>query len=251
MHQYLRPLFLGGLFLAALGLGSCARLQPPAAAPNAEAPAPATLPAQAGAASGGWQTLFDGKTLNGWQSADFFGPGKVHVQDGALVMERGKHMTGVTYTKGDFPKMDYELTLEGKRVAGNDFFCTTTFPVGKDFCSLVVGGWSGTVVGLSSLDFMDASMNETRSDRDFTTGQWYRIRLRVSPRRIEAWLDDEKVVDQDTADRKISIRVECNASTPFGIATYETTGAVRNVRVRSLTDADRKAIAELKPAKKD
>ena len=52
--------------------------------------------------------------------------------------------------------MDYEVTLEGKRVAGDDFFCTTTFPVGESFCSFVVGGWHGTVVGLSSIDGMDA-----------------------------------------------------------------------------------------------
>src|SRR5262245_61530565 len=139
-----------------------------------------------------WKSLFDGKTLDGWKAADFFGPGKVHIKDGAIVMERGKIMTGVTYSRGDFPKMDYEVTLEGKKTAGDDFFCTTTFPVGDSFCSLVVGGWSGTVVGLSSLESMDASMNETRKDMDFKTSQWYRVRIRVSQKRIEAWIDKEK-----------------------------------------------------------
>ena len=32
---------------------------------------------------------------------------------GAIVIEKGKRMTGVTYSRGDFPKIDYELTLEG------------------------------------------------------------------------------------------------------------------------------------------
>jgi hypothetical protein len=197
-------------------------------------------------AAAGWKKLFDGKTLAGWKATDFFGAGKVHVKDGALVMEKGKLMTGVTYARGDFPKIDYEVTLEGQKVAGNDFFCTTTFPVGDSFCSLVVGGWSGTVVGLSSVDFMDASMNETRKDKEFEAGRWYRVRVRVSKKRVEAWIDRDKVVDLDTTDRALSIRTECKACRPFGIATYETTGAVRDVRVRALTEAEKKALAEKK-----
>ncbi len=207
--------------------------------------------AGAGRGEAGWRKLFDGKSLDGWKACGFYGEGKVHVQDGALVMEKGKLMTGVTYRKGDFPKMDYEVTLEGKKVAGNDFFCTTTFPVGDSFCSLVVGGWSGTVVGLSSVDFMDASMNETRKDKEFEAGRWYRVRVRVSRARIEAWIDRDTVVDLDTTDRRLSIRTECKACRPFGIATYETTGAVRDVRVRSLSEAETKALAEKKSEKKE
>jgi hypothetical protein len=209
-------------------------------------PATAEPPADAG-----WKNLFDGKSLEGWKPADYYGAGKVHVKDGVVVVEQGKIMTGVVYTRGDFPKTDYEVTLEGKKTAGDDFFCTTTFPVGDSFCSLVVGGWSGTVVGLSSIDSEDASANETRKDMKFKTGQWYRVRIRVSPNRIEAWIDSDKVVDLDTTDRRISTRVECNACKPFGIATYETAGAVRDVRVRKLTEAEKKAIAETKPKKKD
>ena len=199
----------------------------------------------------GFYSLFDGKSLAGWKEADFYGAGKVQVKDGVIRMEKGKLMTGITYIKGDFPKMDYEVTLEGKKGEGNDFFCTTTFPVRDAFCSLVIGGWSGTVVGLSSIDFMDASMNETRSEREFKTDQWYRFRIRVSQKRIEAWIDQEKVVDIDTTDRRISIRIECDPCTPFGIATYETTGTVRDIRVRRLSEAEKKTIAETKPARKE
>src|SRR4051812_30849749 len=191
-----------------------------------------------------WKTVFDGKSLDGWTTSEFFGAGKAQVKDGSIVIEKGKIMSGVTYTKGDFPKMDYEVTLEGKKIAGDDFFCTTTFPVGDSFCSLVVGGWSGTVVGLSSIDSEDASANETRKDREFKAGRWYRLRIRVSRNRIEAWIDRDKVVDLDTTDRRISTRVECNVCKPFGIATYETTGAARDIRVRTLGEAEKKALAE-------
>jgi hypothetical protein len=199
----------------------------------------------------GWKDLFDGKSLDGWKAADFAGAGNVKAGDGAIVMEKGKVMTGVVYAKDDFPKTDYEVTLEGKKVEGDDFFCTTTFPVGDSHCSLVVGGWSGMVVGLSTIDGQDASANETRVNKEFKKDQWYRVRIRVSAKRIEAWIDGEKQVDLDTTDRKISLRAECKVCRPYGIATYQTTGMVRGVRLRPLTDADKKEIAETKPVKKE
>src|SRR4051794_39749719 len=79
-----------------------------------------------------WKPLFDGKSLKNWKSTNFGGEGEVSVEDGAIVMERGSNMTGVTYDGKDFPKTNYELTLEAKRTQGLDFFCTTTFPVGED-----------------------------------------------------------------------------------------------------------------------
>src|SRR5262249_10319954 len=138
-----------------------------------------------------------------------------------------------------------------KKLVGDDFFATTTFPVGDSFCSLVVGGWGGKLVGLSSIDGQDASQNETRTSRELEAGKWYRVRVRVSARRIEAWIDADKVVDLATSDRRISVRIECNPCKPFGIATYETTGVVRDIRVRPLSDAEKKALAERKPERKD
>jgi len=189
-----------------------------------------------------WKLLFDGKSLDGWKAAAYHGSGKVGVRHEAIVMERGKAMTGVVYTR-HFPKGDYEVTLEGKRLAGHDFFCTTTFPIGNAYCSFVVSGWGGSIVGLSSINNLDASQNETSRTREFEQYRWYRIRIRVSPKRIEAWIDNSKLVDLDTTDRLISTRMECNACKPFGIATYDTTGAVRAIRIRRLTKADLKAIA--------
>jgi lysophospholipase L1-like esterase len=194
----------------------------------------------------GWKQLFDGKSLAGWKATDFFKPGKVHVKDGVIVLEKGNRMTGVTYAGKDFPKMDYEVTLEGKKVAGNDFFCTTTFPVGDSFCSLVVGGWGGRVVGISSINGADASENETNRDKEFKPGQWYRVRLRVSAKRIEAWVGGEKMVDLDTDGVKLSTRIECVACQPFGVATWNTVGAVRDIRVRLLSDAEKRATRDKK-----
>jgi hypothetical protein len=187
------------------------------------------------------KALFDGKSLTGWKATNFGGEGDVEVKDGTIVMEQGADMTGITFAGADLPKMDYELTLEGKRLKGNDFFCTTTFPVGDSHCSLVVGGWAGSVVGLSSIDGKDASENATKKLLGFKLGQWYRIRIRVTQDRIAAWIDDKPVVDAIIKGKKISIRAECELCKPLGIATWRTTGAVRDIRVRSLTDDEKKA----------
>src|SRR5438874_2246095 len=90
---------------------------------------PAADPPVAEKDKDGWKKLFDGKTMAGWKASDFGGEGKVHVKDGAILMELGDPMTSITYAGKDFPKMDYEATFEAKRVDGDDFFCTTTFPV--------------------------------------------------------------------------------------------------------------------------
>jgi Domain of Unknown Function (DUF1080) len=193
-----------------------------------------------------WKALFDGKSLTGWKAVAFGGEGEVRLKGGAIVLDQGNDMTGIVYTRGDFPKMDYEVVVEGKKVEGSDFFCTTTFPVGDTHCSLVTGGWGGTVVGLSTIDFRDASENDTTTYQDFKRDQWYRFRIRVTKDRIAAWVDNKQVVDVATRDKKISIRSECDLCRPFGVATWRTTGAVRDVRVRMLTADEKKA-----PARKE
>jgi len=192
-----------------------------------------------------WQSLFDGKTLKHWQATKFGGAGQVTVENGAITMDMGNDLTGITYD-GQPPRTNYEFALEGMRIDGNDFFCTTTFPVGDDPCTLVVGGWGGGVVGLSSIDGRDASENATTQYVRFEEKKWYPVRIRVSDTRIECWIDKEQVVDLPRKKHKFSIRPEVELSKPLGISTWQTTGAVRNLRLRHLTPAEIKAAAEVK-----
>jgi hypothetical protein len=177
--------------------------------------------------------IFDGKTLDGWEITNFGPQGPVEISSGTIVLGMGDGCTGITY-KRSFPEINYEVSLEAKRVSGTDFFCGLTFPVGKSPCTLIVGGWGGTVVGLSSIDGLDASDNETMINRKFDTGQWYRIRLQVTDSTIKAWIDDELTVNFNYTGRVLSIRPEVNLSKPFGIATWCTTAALRNIRLRKL-----------------
>lgn len=181
----------------------------------------------------GVQRLFDGQTLTNWEITNFGTEGEVYVSDGEIVLGMGDGCTGITWADS-FPKMNYELSLEAKRVMGIDFFCGLTFPVNEDFCSFIVGGWAGPVVGLSTIDGLDASENETFTLKKFTKDEWYRIKLRVTAEKIETWINEEKIVDFPYRGRRLSIRPEVDLSRPFGIATWKTTGAIRNIYLRML-----------------
>jgi Domain of Unknown Function (DUF1080) len=181
----------------------------------------------------GWQSLFDGKTLQNWQVTNFGGQGQVTVEDQWIVLDFGSDLTGITWT-GELPRTNYELMLQAMRVDGSDFFCGLTFPVGDSYCSLIVGGWGGTVIGLSSIDGRDASENPMSQLMNFDPKRWYRVRLRVNEARIEAWIDARKVVDQEIAGHKISIRPEVELSRPLGIASWRTKAALRHVQMRRL-----------------
>lgn len=182
--------------------------------------------------------MFDGKTLGKWQISDFIRGGEVYVKDGSIYIEKstaGGYMQGINWT-GPLVTMNYEITLDAMCVEGSDFFCGLTFPVNESPCTLVLGGWGGTLCGLSCLNYMDASENETTTFIDFKFNQWYKVRLRVTPNRIQAWLDEEPLVDVDTTDKFIDIRFECEPSLPLGIATYQTTSAIRNIKLQKLDE---------------
>ena len=185
-----------------------------------------------------WTSLFDGKTLGKWAVTNFGGEGEVKVENGAILLPMGATLTGVTYTGDDFPKMNYEIALEAQRVDGSDFFCGLTFPVDKTHASLILGGWGGTVTGISSLDEKDASSNDTTKYLRYELKKWYRVRMRVTEDKFESWLDDEKIVDIKTTGHKIDIRIEVDKSRPLGIATWQTTSAVRNIRIRKLSPSE-------------
>jgi len=181
-----------------------------------------------------WQPIFDGKTLNGWKATAFSGQGEVTIKDGQLILGVGGDITGLNYA-GENPKMNYEVEFEASRVQGSDFFCGLTLPYGDNACTLVFGGWGGALVGLSSINGDDASENETTKFIKFDQGKWYRIRARLTPEKIEAWLDNEQIVNVETAGKKIDMRAgEIELSAPFGLATFRTEGAFRNIKLRRL-----------------
>jgi hypothetical protein len=177
--------------------------------------------------------LFDGKSLDGWDITNFGPQGPVYVSGNEIILGMGEGCTGITWKRA-FPRTGYEVSLDAMRIAGNDFFCGITFPVGKNPCTLIIGGWGGTTVGLSSIDGKDASKNETTSLRNFDKNRWYHIRLLVTDTSIKSWIDNDKVVDFTPGNKKLSIRPEVELSRPFGIASWYTTAAVRNIHLERI-----------------
>jgi hypothetical protein len=183
-----------------------------------------------------WRSLFDGKSLEGWRETPFTDRGPVRVANGTIILGAGE-MTGITWT-GAFPKSNFEVRFEAARLQGNDFFAGLTFPVGESFCTLIVGGWGGGVVGLSNVDGWAASDNQTYQWREYQTGRWYAIRLRVTDERIQAWIDNVEEINLSLAGHRINLRFgEIKLSAPFGLASYGTTAGLRKLEYRLLPPA--------------
>lgn len=186
-----------------------------------------------------WESLFDGKTMGHWKVSDFGTSGEIVVEEGELRIGFGDGLSGVTWDKPEsLPKLDYEIQLQARRTGGVDFFCGLTFPVADSFASLIVGGWGGALVGISSLDGADASHNETRKAVELDDNRWYTIRMRVTKNKLEAWIDKDKLVDVVTTGKKVSIREGIEAACPLGICTWNTSSAVKNIKIRKLDPSE-------------
>ncbi len=180
--------------------------------------------------------LFDGKTLGSWEKTRFGGEGDIFVdEEGNLEFGFGAVISGVNW-KGEPPATsNYEISLEAMKLDGNDFFLALTFPVKDSHATFVVGGWGGGVVGISSVDDLNASENETMNIEGFEKDVWHKIRVRVTDDKLQAWIDDENKVDLELEGRKISLLPgDIELSVPIGIAAYQTRAQYRNIVWRNL-----------------
>ncbi|MDB6006315.1 MAG: hypothetical protein JWR15_3302, partial [Prosthecobacter sp.] len=127
------------------------------------------------------------------------------------------------------------IEFEAMRVEGNDFFSTVTFPVNDSHVSLVVGGWGGTLVGISNIDDMDASENSTRGNAHFENNRWYKVRIEVRDEDLRVWINDKLFVNVSTKGHELGLRAgDIEKCTPFGFASYATDSRIRNVVIRRL-----------------
>lgn len=245
MYRFLVALLVAGWFAslaiadpkadAEKGVAAAREAAARAAAAAAQAAKDAAVRAEAAAKDANVSTLFDGKTLGGWKKTDFAGAGEVKVENGHLLLEMGDTLTGVTWKDADkLPKDNYEITLSAMKRKGDDFFCGLTFPVRDSHASFIIGGWGGTLVGMSSIDGLDASENETTIYRKFERDKWYKVRLRVADGKVQGWIDDEQVIDVELKDKKISTRIEVDASRPLGLSTYQVSAAYKDITLKRL-----------------
>ena len=139
-------------------------------------------------------------------------------------------MTGVVWSEKPPTTSNYEIALEVMKLDGNDFFLGLTFPVKDSHASFIAGGWGGGIIGISSIDGLDASENETLNIDGFEDNRWYKIKLRVTDAKIEAWIDNKQFVDLELKDKKIDVRAgDIELCKPLGLCAFQTHALYRNI----------------------
>lgn len=176
-----------------------------------------------------------------WQLVDDIPhTGSYELAEDELRILAGQPITAVRYTgwqEQQMPVVDYEISFQAQRISGTDFFCALTFPVRQltDCCTFVMGAWGGGLCGISNIDDRDANENTTRSEHRFEDRRWYAIRIEVRADYLQVWKDGLRIVNAFIEGHKISMRPgEIEACAPFGLASYWTSGAVRQLRVTEL-----------------
>jgi hypothetical protein len=181
--------------------------------------------------------LFNGKDLSGWRMADLTSNGEVQVLPGGIVeCGAGISITAIVYTN-KFPVRNYELSLQGMRTGGSDFFIGLTIPVESSYCTVIIGGWGGGLCGISSFDGNDAANNQWAEGLNLKENRWYTLTVRVTPGVIQIALDKDLYTARIEYDdvRRIGLRFgEIEKTIPLGLSTYETTAHWRNFTVKEI-----------------
>lgn len=148
--------------------------------------------------SGGWITLFDGKTLNGWKTSNNQ-PSKRPVEDGAI----NPHRSGAYMLIHEKQWSDFILSLDFKLSKGcNSGVFFRTFPLspypGRDV------GWNGLEIALD--DTTTAGYHDTGALYDLVkpthnamkpAGEWNRMVVTCDGSRIEVELNGRVVTRTD------------------------------------------------------
>ena len=187
-----------------------------------------------------WVSMFDGKTLTGWKpltKTKYEEGGPVTVTNNVISMATGFPYSAVQWTNG-FLKTNYRLELRAKRTEGNDIFCGILFPVGTNFCSMVLGGWGNCVVGLSCVDYFLAAENETAIGMAFKNDKWYNVKLQVTDMRVQTWVDGEELINLELMGHHISPYPGLEMFAPLGIFTFESGTAIKDIYVGRVKPGD-------------
>lgn len=206
--------------------------------PAASAPAPASAPGP-----GGWRSLFDGATLDGWTETGgpYDGDADWTVEDGAIVGREAEGARGgLLYTEEMFGDFEFECDVRIHRPFDSGIFVrmapgargaqfTLDDRPGGEMCGIYSNGWILHETG------GDAAWNAKGGD------EWKHVRVRCvgTPMHLVAWIDGERVVDHQIADGlgtfaergRIGIQVHGNMNDPEGSAVR-----FKDLRVRELPE---------------
>jgi len=185
----------------------------------------------------GWQSLFDGKSLDGWRASD--APGSFSVKDGAIVVKGPRsHLFYVGPVQAaDFK--DFELKMQVK-----------TFPKAN---SGVYFHTQWQEVGWPSKGY-EVQVNNSHSDTSRTAGlwgvrdyrevavpdgQWFTLSITVEGKRIVTKVDGKVIVDyteEANPERKKGLEQRLIGSGTFALQGHDPESEVhfREILVRKL-----------------
>ncbi|MDA0349718.1 MAG: DUF1080 domain-containing protein [Verrucomicrobia bacterium] len=179
--------------------------------------------------------MFEENDLGKWKAAPFAFEGDLDIREGVLNTGLGSYLSGVVWTEDPPARTNYEIELDAQKLWGSDFFLGLTIPVGDRYCTWIVGGWGGSVVGISNIDGHSADLNETTLKMSFATERWYHFKIRVLEEHIQCWIDGKSIIEINTKDRQLNLRPgQIVESVPLGISSYDTISEYRNMVWRNL-----------------
>ncbi len=158
------------------------------------------------ASAEGWQSLFDGHTMRGWQlKAVHGGRGGVWaVQDGALVANQDTdHTGGLLGTEAQYSNFEIELEFKADYPVDSGLFLRTR-PDGMGYQVTIDyrdGGFVGSLYAPNEGGYL---LQYKEWQKAYRKEGWNRLRARIEgqPAHITAWLNDVKTIDYtDTRER--------------------------------------------------
>ncbi len=163
----------------------------------------------------GFASLFDGKTMNGWEGKKKF----FRVQDGAIVAGfLNARIPNNEFLSSDKEYDDFELRFEAKLVGqGNNAgvqFRSQRIPKSHEMIGYQcdIGGWSkGTIWGFLYDESRRRKMLAEAPQDELKKhvrpkGEWNKLVVRAEGLRIRIWLNDYQTVDFTEPDEKIPLK---------------------------------------------
>lgn len=130
---------------------------------------------------------------------------------------------------GETSWQDYEITLQAKKIGGNEGFLIMFRANGDDFYWLNIGGWGNSQHAIekgTSGQGRWTVLNGLTSAGSISSNVWYDIKIRCEGNHFQVWFDGNLLFD--------FIDNEAHPSGQAGIGTWVTTAAFRNIVVTEI-----------------
>ncbi len=152
--------------------------------------------------------------------------GRWSIENGELL--QGGTGTDLRLAFGDRSWTDYEYTFEAQKTSGAEgFLVIFRMTNQQDFYWYNIGGWGNVRSQLEKSSEGSRGTVGRSFEGGVETGKWYSIRIRCEGNHIQAWMDDEQVLDY--RDRRSP-----HLSGGVGLGTWSTQARFRNIKVTSL-----------------